>query len=227
MPGNFYYVKHKKTLVFLLILILLQAASPQLIPECKKCGSGDCVYFFDTESKCAGECYASIWETAHCVYSEFDCSSYDTDCSSQSRSNVMCSVLERDGKKDDTDCFIECAASCGKATTYRDKCEENCKTYCKDYAGKGDAESVCYRTCYGTCEANKEFCAAIILLRMYAMFAAVIMIMLQGYRWMVSDDVEGRIEARRSIAYILFGLIFIAAASFLVNLILNKNVICI
>jgi len=58
------------------------------------------------------------------------------------------------------------------------------------------------------------------------MFVGVIMLILHGFKWLVSEDMEGRKDAKKGMIYVMLGLAFIAIASALVELILFDTIIC-
>jgi len=64
------------------------------------------------------------------------------------------------------------------------------------------------------------------ILRMLALGAGIILFSINGIRWMIAEDDQGRVEARRGILWVLFGLIVIAVATSLVNYIMIGDLVC-
>lgn len=81
-------------------------------------------------------------------------------------------------------------------------------------------------SCVGTCLTNNEFCQMINLLRFIAIGIGVVLFAVNGVRWVISEDDQGRMEARRGLLWIVFGLIVVVVAVSLVNYIMTGNLVC-
>ena len=87
-------------------------------------------------------------------------------------------------------------------------------------------KDACMRSCEGTCEANTKFCDVITMLRQMAIIIAAIMIAINGIRWIFSEDMEARKDARRGLIYVVAGLTAIVLAAALVEFLLNDRIVC-
>jgi len=126
-------------------------------------------------------------------------------------------------------CPIKCAAECGKLTHCHSLDRTQCRTCCsgEKCAGYGSLElSACIESCTNTCLVNGDFCSMLDILRMLALGAGIILFSINGIRWMIAEDDQGRVEARRGILWVLFGLIVIAVATSLVNYIMIGDLVC-
>ncbi len=234
-------MKVKGVILFILIAFIYMDSVCAVNTYCKKpCAgspSSECVADKSTGvviQKCAVGCYEtySLVGGALCSYGPFLCTFYgglgDYSCWDGTTPTVQCSVALWTGFEDLSDCRLECAAECGRKTLLSDDCT-NCTfagQACGIYLPGSYVQRACNNTCVGVCESNKQFCGVIDLLRYSAMFVGVIMLILHGIKWMVSEDVEGRLDAKRGIVYVIFGLIVIVAASALVELIFLHTIIC-
>ncbi|MBN2013749.1 MAG: hypothetical protein JW778_01075 [Candidatus Altiarchaeota archaeon] len=177
------------------------------------------------------EIYPGPTGGAYCTFGPFMCTTYATFgsymCKDGSTPSVRCSVAKLVSEPDSSDCMLECAAACGRKTLLTDNCEQCTATdVCSIYAAGSKTEEACYHTCYGVCESNRQFCNVIDLLRYGAMFAGIIMLILHGFRWITSEDLEARRDARKGVEYVLAGFILIVVASTLVELIFLHTIIC-
>jgi hypothetical protein len=55
---------------------------------------------------------------------------------------------------------------------------------------------------------------------------AAVMLLLLALKWIISDDPQGRTDARRGIWYVIVGIIIIVSAGALVSGILGANIPC-
>lgn len=205
-------------------------------PHCFGSPSGWCVIDEVTNNViqyCAVGCYEVPGPVggAFCTYGPFECRLYPGigrfTCWDGATPTVRCAVAKWVNYENLSDCWLQCATACGRRTLLSDDCE-NCTKFdmCSIYLAGSTMEAACNNTCFGVCESNKQFCDVIMLLRYAAMFVGIIMLILHGFKWLVSEDAEGRKDAKRGIAYIMFGLIVIVAASALVELIFFQTIIC-
>jgi len=212
-------------------------------PHCRNSPSGWCVLDEDTNNvikRCAVGCYNTSGPAggAFCSYGPFNCSVYrglgDYACYRgripAGEPTVRCAVAEWVGHENLSDCMLECAAACGRMTLLTDDCE-NCtrSDMCHIYPATGPMrtlEMACNNTCFGICKSNKQFCDVIELLRYTAMFVGVIMLILHGFKWLVSEDMEGRKDAKRGMIYVMVALALMVIASALIELMFFKTLIC-
>ncbi len=223
--------------VAFIILISTSMVSASKNYNCAACvsPSGLCVVdeFSNVVIRCAVGCEetSELSGGAFCSYGPFVCAFYggvaDYTCKDGSTPNVRCSNALWIGYANLSDCVLECAAACGRRTLLNDDCE-NCTVsdMCSVYPVGSTMEMACSNTCFGVCESNKQFCGVIDLLRYAAMFAGVILLILHGFKWMASEDPEGKTDAKRGMAYVMFGLIVIVVASALVELMFFRTIIC-
>jgi hypothetical protein len=143
-----------------------------------------------------------------------------------------------------SDCRLQCAKACGEATTCIETgaaavpCTDCCNTQtCAGYGSYSElacfipigaqAEAcACQNACIGTCNFNTSFCNMVMLIVIVAGIMATIMLVLLAIKWIISDDPQGRTDARRGIWYVVVGIIIIVSAAALVGAILNANVPC-
>jgi len=208
-------------------------------PHCLGSPSGWCVLDEDTKNmikKCAVGCYDTSGPAggAFCSYGPFKCTFYgfyDFSCYRGfipvGTPTVQCSVAEWVGHENLSDCRLKCAAECGRMTLLTDDCE-NCtiSDMCHRYHTGTYEEMACNNTCSGVCESNRQFCDVIELLRYTAMFVGIIMLILHGFKWLVSEDMEGRKDAKRGMVYVMVGLALMVLTSALVELMFFKTLIC-
>lgn len=136
---------------------------------------------------------------------------------------VMCDATPLVGN-----CNYVCASKCGSLTDcVRTDCFDCCdKTTCSGYVDFKEKE-VCSMSCLGTCTANTQFCDIIFILQSIGAGIAVIMLMINGIKWiLLADDPSGRQDARRGIYYVLIGIAIMVTALALVNFILVGRLIC-
>lgn len=206
---------------------------------CLDSPSGTCV--LDESGNILQYCAVGCYETpepnddAICDYGAFTCAFYarldDFSCwnglpASERTPTVRCAVAEWVGHEELSDCKLICAAECGRKTQLAGDCGNCSREVCSRYFAGTTVHEACGSTCESICEANRQFCDIVVLLRYGALFVGVIMLILHGFKWMVSDDIEGRKDARRGIVYVLVGLSFIVLASALVELMFFKTIIC-
>lgn len=143
-----------------------------------------------------------------------------------------------------SDCNLQCAKACGEATNCIEigsapmPCVDCCNTVtCAGYAAYNElacyiplgarAEAcACENACIGTCKFNTSFCNMIILIVIAAGIMGAIMLLLLALKWIISDDPQGRTDARRGIWYVIVGIIIIMSATALVGTILGSNIPC-
>lgn len=196
------------TISVLLIMISLAAAS-YLQVSCSKC----------TAFKAPGGCNPTVW----CKHDD-----------SKTPPEPVCS-----------DCILQCAKTCGEATrcietvsTPPNWCETCCNTQtCQGYPaynialcyiplGPFGESCACQNACIGTCRFNTNFCYMVLLIFIVGGMMAAIMLLLLALKWIISDDPQGRTDARRGIWYVIVGIIIIVSASALVGTILGVNIPC-
>jgi len=227
-------------LIFIVFVSIGDVCTSKCNMTCLGSPSGTCVV--DETGSITHICAVGCYENpgphgdAFCTYGPFRCtfygSIYDFSCwdglpGNEQTPTVRCSVATWVGHENLSDCRLICAAECGRRTRLTDDCE-NCtfNEVCSQYASGSTYERACNNTCTGTCESNRQFCDIIELLRYVAMFVGVIMLILHGFKWLVSEDMEGRKDAKKGMIYVMLGLAFIAIASALVELILFDTIIC-
>jgi hypothetical protein len=233
----------KTLLAFIVFIFVCKTASCENIcafdpPNCMNSPSRWCVWD-DVNSveiqKCAVGCEEVPGPVggAFCTYGPFKCANYmglgDYSCCNGDNPWVRCAVAYWDAHPDLSDCILECATACGRRTSLAADCE-NCTITgicsCPRYPPGSNMQQACEHTCFGVCSSNEQICEIIMLLRYGAMFAGVIMWILHGFKWMVSEDVEGRQDAKRGMVYVLIGLTFILVAAELVQLMFFNTIIC-
>ncbi len=222
--------------LFLISLYTVCAYDPYCMSPCIASPSLQCVTDRDTAvvlQKCAVGCYETSgpFGGAFCSYGDFLCAFYpglgDYSCWDGSTPTVSCSIALLVNNIDASDCITECAAACGRRTKLTADCK-NCTSsdMCSIYPAGSVSEIACNNTCVGVCGANEQFCGIIELLRFGAMFLGIIMLILHGLRWLISEDLEWRNEAKKGIIFVLLGLSLIVVASVLVQLIFYDTIIC-
>ncbi|RLI93245.1 MAG: hypothetical protein DRO89_00495 [Candidatus Altiarchaeales archaeon] len=229
-----------ETSILVIFIVFIFMSSVCAVTYCKEpcvgSPSGMCVADKDTGNviqRCAVGCYETPGPHggAFCSYGPFTCTLYpglgSYTCKDGATPTVRCSVALWEGHKNLSDCILKCAAECGRRTLLHDDCE-NCtiSDMCSIYAFTQTALEACNNTCYGVCESNRQFCDVIELLRYTAMFVGIIMLILHGFKWLVSEDMEGRTDAKRGMIYVMVGLALMVLASALVELIFFKTLIC-
>ena len=55
---------------------------------------------------------------------------------------------------------------------------------------------------------------------------AVLMLIINGLRWLISDEAKGRMEARNAILYIIAGILVMVIAIVLVRFVLGGSINC-
>lgn len=126
-------------------------------------------------------------------------------------------------------CSYVCAQACGGLTNCACDNETDCRNCCRVEACSiytGVELDVCMDSCAGTCLVNDDFCQTIDLLRFIAIGIATVLFAVNGVRWIISEDDLGRMEARRGLLWIVFGLIVILVAFSLVNYIMVGSLAC-
>jgi len=146
------------------------------------------------------------------------------ECADGSTPTVMCNTGPTGN------CPIICAAECGSATgCITGDCKGCCDAgICNKYDPVTDKDRyyACLNACEGTCEVNKQFCEIILILQSVAVGIAVLMLTINGFKWMVADDAQGRVEARRGVYYVFIGLALVMIAFALVNYLYIDEVVC-
>lgn len=170
---------------------------------------------------CATACVRE--EKSYCTYDYFMCMGNYYKCANGDEPEVRCSTTR--------DCRYQCAAECGKRTT----CMNNCEACCNSAIAcsrtnpipYGDDErEVCNDACMGICRANEELCNIIRIAQGVAVASAILLIMVQGMKWMVSDDLEGRQDAKSGIGYVFLGLVLALLSTLLASYFFSGSLIC-
>lgn len=81
-------------------------------------------------------------------------------------------------------------------------------------------------SCEGTCDVNREFCVIILILESVAAGMAVLMLMVNGLKFITADDASGRTDAKRGVFYVFIGLALVLVAFALVNYLYIGEVVC-
>jgi len=144
------------------------------------------------------------------------------DCADGTEPTVMCNT-DPGGN-----CPVICAAECGaKTACMSGSCDTCCDAgICNKYAAGSDEYKACMESCEGTCEVNTQFCGIILILQSIAVGLAVLMLTVNGFKWMVADDAQGRIDAKRGVYYVFIGLAVVIVAFALVNYLYVGEVTC-
>lgn len=133
-------------------------------------------------------------------------------------------------------CKQECARACGFRTTGRsDKvdCKSDCNTWCSIVppASCGllgtlscETQDECKKACTSTCEMNGQIYPLVEIVYGIAAGIAALMIILHGFKWLISEEPAERKEARERIIYTLYGVIIIIIAVALVNTIYSASI---
>lgn len=156
-------------------------------------------------------------------FESYKCAAGDgNDCGDGTEPTVMCNT-DPGGN-----CDVICAAQCGfKTACVGGSCSNCCSAdICNKYPVASDEYEVCMESCKGTCEVNGEFCGVILILQSIAAGLAVLMLAVNGFKWMTADDAQGRIDARRGVFYIFIGLALVIIAFALVNYLYVGEVSC-
>ncbi|MBN2013748.1 MAG: TrbC/VirB2 family protein [Candidatus Altiarchaeota archaeon] len=170
---------------------------------------------------CAMKCDAG--PPAACVYDDFICMGLHYKCSNGAEPEVKCSNT--------VDCKYQCASKCGREATCSTDCENCCNSplWCNKvsmYAYGNEEKKVCMENCMGVCRANEELCNVLYIIYGVAAGISILLIMFHGMKWMLSDDIEGRQDAKRGIAYVFVGLILIITAASLANYFFTGSFTC-
>ncbi len=170
---------------------------------------------------CAIDCIQA--ENSRCSYTEFVCAGPHYRCANGKEPTVICSTT--------TDCKYMCAAECGRAAA----CTSDCETCCESGLacgrmfpipyGKEDRD-VCMDACMGVCKANEQLCKVILIIQGILIASAVFVITLQGIKWMVSEDFEGRLDAKNGIVYVFIGLVLTLLSTSLASYFFTGSLVC-
>ena len=145
-------------------------------------------------------------------------------CTDGTEPTVMCNTAFIGGN-----CPVICAAECGSKTGCIAGCPSCCSAgTCSGYIlpAEKDEFEACTEACEGTCEANKEFCTIILILESIAAGMAVLMLVINGLKWMTADDYQSRDDAKKGIYYVFIGLALVIISSALVNYLYVGTVMC-
>jgi len=157
------------------------------------------------------------------VFESYKCVAADgNQCTDGSEPTVMCDTGAGGN------CPVICAAECGSATgCMSGSCESCCSAgTCNRYGAGTDEFDACMNACVGTCEVNKQFCEIILILQSIAVGIAVLMLTINGFKWMTADDASGRTDAKRGVYYVFIGLALVIIAFALVNYLYIGEVTC-
>ncbi len=156
---------------------------------------------------------------ANAVYQSYVCAGGDS-CFDGQTPGVMCDP-------DGGNCPYICAAKCASLTSCSSSCMTCCDaSSCSMYAAGSTRYNACMDSCQGTCDANEQFCDVINILTGIGAGVAVFMLVLNGLKWMLAEDVSGRQDAKRGMLYIFVGLLIFVVAIQLVNFLMGGNVSC-
>lgn len=149
---------------------------------------------------CAVKCST---EGASCPYDYLDCNiNNHYKCGGgYIKEKVRCSETQN--------CKYVCAAACGKTTTCSKDCENCCKTTTCNRANPAytpEEYSTCMEACTGLCKANEQLCTLLMIATSLAVSLCAFVLAVNGVKWLISDDSEGRTDAKRGIFYALLGL---------------------
>ncbi len=164
--------------------------------------------------------FALIWNVS-APFESYQCAGVNA-CFDASTPTVMCNTGAGGN------CPVICAAECGSMTgCMSGSCNTCCAANtCSIYAAGSNELKACMGSCEGTCEVNKEFCGIILILQSIAAGLAVLMLAINGFKWMVADDSQGRIDAKRGVYYVFIGLAVVIISFALVNYLLIGDITC-
>ena len=144
--------------------------------------------------------------------------------------NCFADTLNATGP-DVAECNRLCGAACGSLTgcgfdTSGD-CDGNCINYCtNDFVPASDGYIGCEGVCISTCKLNKLIDRIILLVRMIAVISAIIVLTLNGAKWMTSTSPSVRDESFSVIIWVIMGLIILQLTISLVEIIMGGGGHC-
>jgi len=126
------------------------------------------------------------------------------------------------------ECQKVCGAAYGALTKLYDECEGKCANdYCDpaeidivDHGDKDDTIAGCNEACVARCNINSAIApqGQIVPLVRYAILGLiVVMLAYCGLKYLLAEDPESRVEARRCIIYVLAALILVVIADYIVE----------
>lgn len=169
------------------------------------------------DAACAIKCISGT--PSYCYFGDFICDG-PYRCANGDTPEVRCSTTKT--------CNYQCAAKCGRGTTFTSDCESRCRsiTCNKKPPYEPDLLAVCMDACVGLCRTHEELCNIIYILGAIAVASAAFLIMVHGVKWMTADDFEGRQNARRGITYVFIGLILVMTAAALASYFFTGSLVC-
>ena len=165
-----------------------------------------------------------------CEDSPLDCP-MDFSCMDGRTPIVWCDPKDCEG------CMIRCAKECGDLTDCsfpggsEEDIQSNCMTCCHDnvcskYDENSDELDACRLSCNSKCKFYSEFCNIITLLQILSPGIGIILLSINGIRWITSDDEESRDSAKKGVIYVIIGLLIIMISLAVVNMIYFGEIIC-
>jgi hypothetical protein len=173
------------------------------------------------------------------AYQAVNCASVHA-CGASTTPSVKC-LHDSAGNPDAKDCGVACAKACGQSTgetapftvaNVMGECATRCGgEACSTYPlGVFDAltcaitpsdSCTCYEACVGTCVSNTEFCKAFTLLQMIAGVIVILVLIINGIKFMISEDAHSREEAKSGVWYGLVGGLVVLISPYLVAAIMG------
>ncbi len=186
-----------------------------------------CAYsLFDQKCKCSlvDACIDSCVDgvvTARCnELKNFACvSSPEYNCLDGAAPEVRCSNTRN--------CKAECAEGCGRETLCSENGEGCClHSTCSKQSYNQEEHESCMEACTGMCEANEAMCNIISLLLVVSGFVAVVMLALNGVKWISAENAAARKDARDGVVYTILGVLVGLVALSLVAYLLGTTLTC-
>lgn len=171
----------------------------------------------------------TLMNSGSAEYGQHTCSYICNGCTPIVNCNNPTARIESDS------CKQECARACGFRTTGRSDevdCKSDCNTWClipSESCGllgtlSCETRDECKKACKSTCEMNGQIYPLVEIVYGIAAGIAALMIILHGFKWLISEEPAERKEARERIIYTLYGVIIIIIAVALVNTIYSASI---
>ncbi len=172
----------------------------------------------------------TLMNSGSAEYREYTCTNPPINCPG------CVPIINCDPTNDIDGCNRQCASTCGLRTSLRsdqiaspDTCDTKCaNNVCNGISGSCgllcDLNKECKNACKSTCELNGQIYSLVDIVYEIAAGIAALMIILHGFKWLISEEPAERKEARERIIYTLYGVIIIIIAVALVNTIYSASI---
>ncbi len=122
------------------------------------------------------------------------------------------------GEEEYGNCPELCSKQCAGFADCRADCANCCRDYCQGAGLPAEGIDACKKACEDTCRFNSTTYGLIDAVRTIALAIAALAIAVFGLKFLISEDIESRQEAKRYLMYIISALILLGIAQGLVGL---------